>query len=318
MRRVHASSLLLLIVLLAALGWPAVARAASCSVDEASDLNFDVVGYPMVAAQTTASVTVTCSKNGNGSTKQVLVCLYIPPWFSNQRSMRRAGSQLSYGIYDNPAQGPSSTGLPLVFSHELTLEGTAPTEYTFTLYGRLAVQTVEPVPGNYADPVNALMGYDDTGGNRNCLSALGSREDFAFTSRARVVAACEVSASPLVFPDSDLDTSVQGSTSLEVRCAPGVAYRIGLNGGLHGLPGNPPVRQMEHATIGNRFVRYELYRDPARAAPWSTVASGSYVPGVGAGYKEPRTVDVYGLVPGGQGPVPVGTYEDRVTVTVEY
>lgn len=306
------------------LGWlcvPAVASAASCSVVDASNMEFGIVGYPMGPAETTARVTVSCSKPGN-STKQVLVCLFIPPLLETRRTMTRSGApgeQLAYDIYDNPAHMASGF-FPLVFQRELTLTGSAPVEHTFTLYGDLAdPQPVPPTPGHYTDRFAATMGYDDAGNNRDCLTAfLGSRDDFELSTRARVVPACEVAAHDLPFPASDLRTSVSGSTQIEIRCAPGVAYKVGLDGGLHGVAGSPATRRMEHVAIPGRFVQYGLYGDAGHSMVWGDIASGNFQQGIGNGFAQATKLDVYGLVPAGQGPLPTGTYSDRVTVTVEY
>lgn len=131
-----------------------------------------------------------------------------------------------------------------------------------------------------------------------------------FSVRAEVVAECAITAQDLNFGNYNSQAIATGSTPLTLRCTPGSAATISLDGGSSG---NPQTRLMQgpSTTLG-----YQLYKDAARQNPIDTLAPAftlSSADNTGA----LMTYQVYGEVPSGQA-VPAGSYIDTILVTVQY
>ena len=87
---------------------------------------------------------------------------------------------------------------------------------------------------------------------------------------------------------------------------------IRLNAGLHSQ-GAFTARQLVsmHQDGG---LRYNLYREPTALRIWGDGSANTVVEQVPAGVSH---LTIYGQMPGGQN-VPVGTYSDNITVTIEW
>ena len=130
-----------------------------------------------------------------------------------------------------------------------------------------------------------------------------------FSVRAEVIADCSITAQDLNFGTYSEAAAASGSTPLTLRCTPGSAATITLDGGTSG---NPQARTMQGpATLG-----YQLYRDAARQDPIDTLDAAFQLTGL-ANTGQTVTYQVYGEAPAGQS-VPAGSYVDTILVTVQY
>jgi spore coat protein U-like protein len=130
-----------------------------------------------------------------------------------------------------------------------------------------------------------------------------------FSVRAEVVADCAITATDLNFGTYSDSTAATGSTPLTLRCTPGTAATISLDGGSSG---NPQARVME----GPADLGYQLYKDAARQDPIDTLDAAFQLTGA-ANTGQVMTYQVYGEVPASQA-VPAGSYVDTILVTVQY
>jgi spore coat protein U-like protein len=130
-----------------------------------------------------------------------------------------------------------------------------------------------------------------------------------FSVRAQVVADCQITAQDLNFGNYSADSNATGSTPLTLRCTPGSAATVSLDGGSSG---DPQKRQMG----GPGDLGYQLYRDAARQDPIDTLDAAFQLSGF-ENDGQIVTYRVFGEVPSGQA-VPAGAYIDMIRVTVEY
>lgn len=130
-----------------------------------------------------------------------------------------------------------------------------------------------------------------------------------FSVRAEVIADCSITAQDLNFGTYSEAAASTASTPLTLRCTPGSAATITLDGGSSG---NPQARVMQ----GPADLGYQLYRDAAFQDPIDTLTAAFQLTGI-ANDGQPVTYQVYGEVPAGQS-VPAGSYVDTILVTVQY
>lgn len=135
-----------------------------------------------------------------------------------------------------------------------------------------------------------------------------------FNVQITIEAECLInSASDLNFGSPGLlDSNVDATSEITVRCTPGTPYQVGLNQG-----------QGDGATVATRLmtgpdaetIEYSVYQDSGRSILWGNTEDSDTAPGTGTG--SPFTHTVYGRVPSQTTP-PAGTYSDIITVTVTY
>jgi spore coat protein U-like protein len=103
--------------------------------------------------------------------------------------------------------------------------------------------------------------------------------------------------------------------SISVRCPEGLAYNVGLNEGTgkEGSATNPRVM----TGPGDGRLQYGLFQDSRHSVIWGNTPGKDTVAGVGNGDEEDKPIVVYGRIPAGQN-VPVGSYADTVTITVNF
>lgn len=130
-----------------------------------------------------------------------------------------------------------------------------------------------------------------------------------FAVRAQVVADCQVTAQDLNFGTYSGSAPATGSTPLNVRCTPGSAATVSLDGGSSGNP------QQRHMT-GPANLNYQLYRDAALQDPINTAGMAFQLQG-SENTGQTVVYTVYGQVPSGQ-TVPAGNYVDTIRVTVQF
>ena len=139
--------------------------------------------------------------------------------------------------------------------------------------------------------------------------ASAQTQETSFAVRASVVAECTVNAQDLDFGTYSPTAAKTGQTIINLRCTPGSAASVTLDGGTSG---NPAARHM----AGPADLNYQLYRDAGFSDPINTTASAFDLGAAeNVGAIVPYTV--YGQVPSGQ-LVPVGTYLDTIRVTVSF
>ena len=140
-------------------------------------------------------------------------------------------------------------------------------------------------------------------------SALAQTKTAQFAVRASVVADCQVTANDLDFGTYSSASAATGSNTINLKCTPGSAATVSLDGGSSG---NPQARHM----TGPANLNYQLYRDAGHTDPINTAGMAFQLKGTdntGQSVNYP----VYGQVPSGQ-TVPAGNYTDTVRVTVNY
>lgn len=135
-----------------------------------------------------------------------------------------------------------------------------------------------------------------------------------FTVTATVIDVCAVSASNLAFgtysPISG--SALDGSSTITVTCTLGTPYNVRLNAGANG--GSVSTRQMIRSS-GTELLDYYIYRNAGRTQNWGLTDNTDTVSDTGTGLSQGHTV--YGRIPASVN-VPVGSYSDTVTVTVNY
>ena len=316
-------------MLLAALAFTALlqspaARAQQCQFTGSGNPNLDfgtIAVLPTIATTTAGDIGISCTGAANAKIK---ACIGINSGTAsaslNPRQMRRVGGTDLLGyLITQDSNGMQPWGeVQSTSDNEVAIQlapnGTA--QVIVPIYARL-VAGQSPPTGVYQSTLTAtLIEVDNGNGNANCNSGTIG-DTMAFDATARIGASCEVDASDFTFaPTSDLSGDQTSTSTISVKCPLNLPYKVGLDAGLHSPGGSPPLRRMAHAVTGSDHIGYGLYRDSAHALPWGAIASGSFAAGIGTGTFAPTTV--FGLVPGGQGPLPIGTYRDTITVTVEY
>lgn len=107
-----------------------------------------------------------------------------------------------------------------------------------------------------------------------------------------------------------LNKDIDAKADMIVDCSLGTKYSIGMGPGNNFKDG---WRNMKN-TGGDGFIRYGLYQDAGRSAPWS-MAAGELYKNTSASLL-PISVPVYGRVPR-QGYPNSGNYADQVVITIK-
>lgn len=153
-------------------------------------------------------------------------------------------------------------------------------------------------------------GYRRWGGCRR-LSFFGGVR-VPFNVRVTNTGGCTVNATAMDFGTRGvINNSVDSANTISVQCTAGVAYSIGLDGGLAGAT-NPTLRKLSN---GSNQVTYGIYRNASRTAPWGNDSGSNTVDLTATG--SVQTVTAYGRVPAQTTPV-AGTYQDTIIVSLTY
>ncbi|QTC92245.1 Csu type fimbrial protein [Brevundimonas goettingensis] len=139
--------------------------------------------------------------------------------------------------------------------------------------------------------------------------ALAQTKTAQFAVRAQVVADCQVTAQDLNFGVYSSAAASTATTVVTVRCTPGSAATVSMDGGGSG---NPQARRMS----GPANLNYQIFRDAALQDPINTGGAAWQLSGQD-NTGQTVTYTVYGQVPTGQ-VVPAGNYVDMVRVTIQF
>jgi spore coat protein U-like protein len=140
-------------------------------------------------------------------------------------------------------------------------------------------------------------------------------------ARAAGGASCGLSATPLAFgnyvPASSSPTDF--TATITVTCSASGTTPVPISGTINLTGAGGPAGR--HLTDGAHQLRYQLYRDPARSAPWGDgggvgAASISGVVGPTTSFRQALTV--YGRILARQSDARVGNYTDHFTVVLNY
>jgi spore coat protein U-like protein len=127
---------------------------------------------------------------------------------------------------------------------------------------------------------------------------------------------CTLSVAPANFGEVDIlqNSHRDTVTDISVTCAPGVAYQIRIDPGLHARE-EFHARGMGSAT-GDATLAYNFYRNAARTEVLGDgIGSPFTITGIGKGATE--IIRIYGRIPGRQN-VRSDSYADSITVTLEW
>lgn len=241
------------------------------------------------------------------------------------RAMYGAAGSIGYQLYYDAAMTqpiPTNSWSVVLTAPYATASGSA--DIVSTVYAKITSVNnagAGAFRGNYSIYSNATLDANYPSGLSPCEPTLpisGANVNMSFSVSVNVVAACTVSASPLVFPtSSSLSRQTSSTATISTSCTAGIPYTIGLGSGQNSMWGSG--RRM---VSGGSAIYYDLYRDAAHSQSWGD--RNSLIPFWGqptmaslTGTGSIQTTTVYGLVPGQVTPPP-GLYRDLVVVTVTY
>jgi spore coat protein U domain-containing protein, fimbrial subunit CupE1/2/3/6 len=313
--------LLVLITAFATLAPIARAQNITCS---ATMTNVAFGNVNPLSSQTDANATLnyTCSNSAN-TTRHATVCFSIGDGVqgggaANPRRMQNgAGNPLLFQLYQEPTRttvwGSTFFGINTPVEVDLSIPRRNSVNGAETMYGRVVAGQTTAVPGAYQDQFtgnHTAITINESGSSPPGSCSTSILSQFPFTVSATVTSQCSVSASTLDFGTVGvLLANTDGTSSLTVQCASGVAYQVGLDNGQHA---SGTTRRMQGP---GGLVAYELYRNTARTQRWGTTLNTDTVSGSGSGSNQALTV--FGRVPTQTTPS-AGTYNDTITVTVTY
>jgi len=314
-------AVLLFAVALACAARTAHAQSITCSATMTNAV-FGNVNPLSSQTDTTATLNYTCT-NGATLSRSATVCFSIGDGVqgggnANPRRMQNgAGNPLLFQLFQDASRstvwGSTFFGVVTPVMVNMTIAGRGTRTGTATMYGRVLTGQTTAVPGAYQDQFTGghtalTVNENNTSPPGSCSTSIAS--SFPFTATATVVSQCQVSATALDFGTVGLLlANTDGTSTLGVQCANGIAYQVGLSNGLNATG---TTRRMSGP---GGLVSYELYRNSTRTQRWGNTLNTDTVIGSGTGGTQNLTV--YGRVPSQTTPS-AGTYNDTITVTVTY
>lgn len=297
-----------------------------------TNLNFGNFDPLLGGSNATATVNWQCTNDNVFLEANVTLCLSIGSGEDSTATQPRTmndgtGDPLEFQLYRDAGQSQiwgsvttSATPDPVQHSMRLGLGslGSKTVSGSDTLYGVLAAGQNGVTPGTYSSQFtggHAMLSFqfvENSAGQGTPPASCGTQNNgsFPFMVQAQVAQACQVSASPLVFPSAGrLTSAISSSNQLTLKCSTGLNYQIALNNGQNA---SGATRRMKN---GTQHINYELYRNSGHTLRWGNTAGTDTVSGTGTGSNQ--SVTVYAQVPSQTTPS-AGTYSDQVTVTVSY
>lgn len=159
----------------------------------------------------------------------------------------------------------------------------------------------------------AMIAAVALGGAAFGANSYAATDTSTFGVTATVEASCTISGTTLGFGTVNaLGADVDATSALTATCTNDSAYTVGLNAGT-GTGATVTDRKM---TSGTDLLDYSLYTDSARTTNWDDIGGTTVVAGTGNG--SGQEITVYGRIPTGQTSVPVGSYSDTITATIDF
>jgi spore coat protein U-like protein len=238
------------------------------------------------------------------------------------RFMLNGVNQLNYNLYRNTAYtnvwGSRTWGLPPIPpTINITLNaagaGTSSTVVRGRVFSGQGALPVGPYSSSFAGVQTRVNYAYSTSGNCAAITTANlNPTQTPFTVSATAGGACIVTATNLDFgAQTLLNSAIDASNTVSVRCPTATPYTIGLNGGNAGAS-DPTARAMDN---GTDIVTYGIYRDAARSLGWGETIGVNTIGGTGTGAFQNYTA--YGRLPAQSTP-PADTYSDTIVVTVTY
>lgn len=304
---------------------PGVASSQGCYVEGAFQMDFGVVNS--AGGDATSNLSITCQPDySRGRTYYYEICIFINPgtwsWFRSTRRMTNYnGAFLLYDLFSDPThtQLIGAVGTTPVYRVENVVPPSTPTTIHVPIYGQVypgqSVPSTSPYEEEGSQGVLRYR-YSTTAvpQSADCTSGgIGGGTAMFHSSgvTARFDDSCWIVASDLDFGSVAAPASpLHEMADIRVQCAPGTAWKIGLDNGLNF---DGAMRRM--AGTGG-YIQYQLYSDESGTLLWgdteATRVSGTIGPGGDA-----AVVTVYGIVPP-QPDAVIGAYADSVTATMYY
>ena len=300
----------------------APAQSISCS---ATMTNVAFGNVNPLSSQTDANATLnyTCTNASLLTTRFATVCFSIGDGAqgagnSNPRLMQDgAGDDLFFQLFQNAAHttvwGSSFFGVNTPVQVNITVPARGSVSGSATMFGRVVGGQTTAVPGSYQDQFSGnhtalTINESGTSPPGSCSTSILSQFPFGVT--ATVVSQCSVSASTLDFGTVGLLlANTDGTSTVTLQCANGVAWQVGLDNGQHATG---TTRRLSGP---GGLLNYELYRNTTRTQRWGNTLNTDTVIGTGTGGNQ--SLSVYGRVPTQTTPS-AGIYNDTITVTVTY
>ena len=316
--------LLVLVLLIAGAALPRVATAQniSCSATM-TNVAFGNVNPQSSQTDANATLNYTCT-NSNNNTRYATVCFSIGDGAqgggnSNPRRMQDGAAdplyfQLWQDVNHTIVWGSSFFGVNTPVQVNVTVAGRGSVSGSATMYGRVVGGQTTAIPGAYQDQFTGnhtalTINESNSSPPGSCSTSILSQFPFGVT--ATVVSQCSVSATTLDFGTVGLLlANTDGTSTVTLQCASGVAWQVGLDNGQHAAG---TTRRMIGPTAS--LVTYELYRNATRTQRWGNTLNTDTAVGTGTGANQNLTV--YGRVPNQTTPS-AGVYNDTITVTVTY
>jgi spore coat protein U-like protein len=317
----HISKLKLTLVAILFASCASQAEAQVCSFSS-TGINFGNLDLNNVSnARSTGTITASCSGTPN---RTITICANIGSGSggtgpnADPRYMTLGTNRVEYNLYQNNGQGqiwgshvwPYSPRPPAM-SVALTGSGNGTTQTT--LFGRVFRANV--TSGTYTSSFAANHTQFDYGyAPYTCGPSPSNRAvRVPFSVQVGNTSQCMISTTMMDFGVlTDLNSSVDGTNTISLRCNTGVRYTIGLSNGTSGATA-PTVRQMTSTDSQDRVI-YGIYTNQARTAAWGT-ANNAMISGTGNGSTQNYTG--YGRIPVQATPAPAD-YSDTVVITVTY
>jgi spore coat protein U-like protein len=143
-------------------------------------------------------------------------------------------------------------------------------------------------------------------------AAFAATDSTTFQVQAEVVASCVFPAATTPVDFGVLDNTlgnISQTGSITVKCTNNTAAKIGLDNGLHAVAGQRKIKD-----AGTNVIDYALWQDAAHTVAWAN-ADPNRLSWTATGSNEVKTV--YSVLNYNTA-VPIGTYTDTVTATVEF
>jgi len=335
-QRLIQQSLLAGLILGAWLGIAGDAQAQECRVD-ASGINFGA--FNPLANQhldVDGEFRVVCN-NPSQPSRQVRVCIGLregSAGFSiNDRRMQSGANMLQYQLYQDANRTQLWGEITTNGNQYLSITAQLPANSDFIvianpiLYGRIFSGQQSVSPGSYGSKF-VFPGHMELSYAFGALSLLacgsGNYPSSAFTDfgiEASVPDRCEITGGPLPLDFGTVSglnvPNTTAITRVDVRCTKGTVYDVALDDGMFSPA--PGQRRMQNASNANHYIDYDIYSDSSMSNRWGSLAAGEDHqdgPEIGTGVDSQAFLG-YGLVPAQTAPS-VGTYRDRVILTVHY